>query len=351
MKSNPLSELRNMKNEIALEQCDDAKVVLMLAVVVCHCFAFWGGWFTNDPVIPSQIARFIAEWLGSFHVYAFTLISGYLFYYLQMEKHHYPDFIVFVHKKFHRLLTPSFAVGLLWVAPLTYLFIPFTMKELVKKYLFLYQPSQLWFLGMLFVCFVLAWLLRNFARDHTHLLVLLCLVAYGTGMAGMHYRLDYFMICTGLMFLPFFELGFKLRQSHSDLLFQFHPIVLLIVDFILFVPLFFINGHLSGIYKAGYFAFRFLLNLFGAFSAFSLLVQWSGRYKWGQMPIFKYLSHRTMIVYLLHQQVIYFFITWLNGAVPPIAHGVINFIGTIIITLALSEVVLRVKVLRYLTGN
>lgn len=42
MKSNPLSELRNMKDEITLEQCNDAKVVLMLAVVVCHCFAFWG---------------------------------------------------------------------------------------------------------------------------------------------------------------------------------------------------------------------------------------------------------------------------------------------------------------------
>ena len=32
-----------------------------------------------------------------------------------------------------------------------------------------------------------------------------------------------------------------------------------------------------------------------------------------------------MIVYLLHQQVIYFFITKLNGDVPPIAHGVIKF--------------------------
>lgn len=42
MKSNPLSELKDMKGEIALKQCNDAKVVLMLAVVVCHCFAFWG---------------------------------------------------------------------------------------------------------------------------------------------------------------------------------------------------------------------------------------------------------------------------------------------------------------------
>ena len=72
------------------------------------------------------------------------------------------------------------------------------------------------------------------------------------------------------------------------------------VDLLLFSFLFIIHGQMTGIYKAGYFAFRFLLNLFGAFSAFSILVQWSGRYKWGQMPIFKYLSHRTMIVYLLH---------------------------------------------------
>lgn len=43
MKSNPLSELRNMKTKIALKQCNDAKVVLMLAVVVYHCFVFWGG--------------------------------------------------------------------------------------------------------------------------------------------------------------------------------------------------------------------------------------------------------------------------------------------------------------------
>ena len=43
MKSNPLSELKDMKGEITLKQCNDAKVVLLLAVVVCHCFAFWGG--------------------------------------------------------------------------------------------------------------------------------------------------------------------------------------------------------------------------------------------------------------------------------------------------------------------
>ena len=55
MKSNPLSELKDMKGEIALKQCNDAKVVLMLAVVVCHCFAFWGA--GSQIIRPSLLQR------------------------------------------------------------------------------------------------------------------------------------------------------------------------------------------------------------------------------------------------------------------------------------------------------
>lgn len=344
-------EKKHMNNALALNQCDNAKVILMLTVVVCHCFAFWGGWFTKNPVINSQISKFIAEWLGSFHVYAFTVISGYLFYYLQMEIQHYPNFSKFIWKKFHRLIVPSFAVGLFWVAPLTCLFIPFTFQELVRKYIFLCQPSQLWFLAMLFDCFVLAWLLRNFAQKSTFLLIFFCLAAYGIGMIGIHYRLDYFMVCSGLMFFPFFVMGYKLRQEHSHLLFRFNPVFLIITDLTLFMGMFIFNGYLTGIYKSVYFIYRFFLNLFGAFSAFSILVQLFSQYRWGKVPIFNYLSKRTMIIYLFHQQVIYFFIIWLNGAVPPLIHGIINLIGTIFITLIISEIVLKIKILRYLTGN
>ena len=68
MKSNPLSELRNMKNEIALEQCDDAKVVLMLAVVVCHCFAFWGG---GSQMIRSFLLRLPGLLQNGWEVFTF----------------------------------------------------------------------------------------------------------------------------------------------------------------------------------------------------------------------------------------------------------------------------------------
>lgn len=351
MKERKLLLEKESKSMLVLLQCNNAKVILMITVVICHCFAFWGGWFTNNPVYNSKSAKFIAEWLGSFHVYAFTLISGYLFYYLQMEVNHYPNFTIFIRKKVHRLITPSLAIGLLWVVPITNLFIPLTIQEIVKKYILLYHPSQLWFLGMLFNCFVLGWSLRNFAQRHSLLLILLCIAMYCVGMVGIHYQLDYLMIFTGCMFFPFFEMGYKIRQINSDLLFQFSPLSLLIIDLLLFTCLFSISENLSGIPKSVYFIFRFLINMFGAFSVFSILVQLSNRYEWNNMKLFKYLSQRTMIIYLFHQQIVYFFITFFNGTLPPIIHGIINFIGTIIITLIISNGILRIKSLRFLTGN
>lgn len=68
MKSNPLSELKDMKGEIALKQCNDAKVVLMLAVVVCHCFAFWGA---GSQIIQPSLLRLPGLLQNGWEVFTF----------------------------------------------------------------------------------------------------------------------------------------------------------------------------------------------------------------------------------------------------------------------------------------
>lgn len=62
------------------------KTVLMLLVVAGHSMCFWGGrWFTCDPVriVPPLIGA--ADWLNSFHMSGFVLVSGYLYRYLRYE--------------------------------------------------------------------------------------------------------------------------------------------------------------------------------------------------------------------------------------------------------------------------
>ena len=65
----------NQKEELV--NCTFVKTVLMLIVVFFHSIVFWrGGWF--DIIEPAESFlpySILAQWLQSFQVYAFALIS------------------------------------------------------------------------------------------------------------------------------------------------------------------------------------------------------------------------------------------------------------------------------------
>lgn len=74
------------KESCQLEHINTAKAVLMLMVVFYHSMLFWKGqWFTKNPVIEADYLNCIIEWLNSFHIYGFTAISGYLYYYVSVD--------------------------------------------------------------------------------------------------------------------------------------------------------------------------------------------------------------------------------------------------------------------------
>ncbi len=56
------------------------KTILMMLVVLYHSCVFWtGDWLRIQPVFNAPLLGLIAKWLNSFHIYAFTLVSGYIF--------------------------------------------------------------------------------------------------------------------------------------------------------------------------------------------------------------------------------------------------------------------------------
>lgn len=72
----------DLENKQMIQNCVFIKTNLMLLVVLGHSVNFWrGDWFTGNPLIPSMGLTFLSKWVNSFHVYAFTLVSGYLFAY------------------------------------------------------------------------------------------------------------------------------------------------------------------------------------------------------------------------------------------------------------------------------
>lgn len=57
----------NLQSRAELESCSFVKTVLMLLVVVYHCFLFWsGGWLTEEPVYEAKVLAIIAMWITRF---------------------------------------------------------------------------------------------------------------------------------------------------------------------------------------------------------------------------------------------------------------------------------------------
>lgn len=140
-----------------LSYCNFAKTVLMLLVVLCHSAAFYGGnWFRVCTVSETnEVLAILSSWLGTFHVEGFTLISGYIYYYIKYEKEGYQDFRKYIKNKFKRLLVPYIAISLFWVIPIRTFFYSYSLIDVVKDYALGESPSQLWFLLMLFNVFVI----------------------------------------------------------------------------------------------------------------------------------------------------------------------------------------------------
>lgn len=62
------------------------KTNLMISVIAFHSLVFWTGtWWDLEIGIPAEGVSLLANWLNSFHVYSFALVSGYLFTYKTMR--------------------------------------------------------------------------------------------------------------------------------------------------------------------------------------------------------------------------------------------------------------------------
>lgn len=150
-----------------LEHCDFVKLMPMCFVVLYHSMALWkGNWFIKEPEEQSHILKYLSMWFNTFHIYGFALVSGYIFQVVKFEKHRYQIFFDFLINKAKRLLVPLYFTSFIWVIPFYALIFKPTAMVLVKKFVLMESPSQLWFLGMLFVLFLIYWSISNFLNKN-----------------------------------------------------------------------------------------------------------------------------------------------------------------------------------------
>ena len=94
---------------------------------------------------------------------------------------------LFIIYKIKRLLVPYIFISAIWAIPIGQLFYHYSIWELTKRYLLATAPSQLWFLFMLFWCFVGAWFLSDLIENRSYITIAISLIVSLIGFIGGSY--------------------------------------------------------------------------------------------------------------------------------------------------------------------
>lgn len=339
-----------IQNQTELENCDFCKAMLMLLIVAYHVIIPWtGNWTWISMKIPSEGLKYCSYWLNTFHIYAFTLISGYLYSFCRLEKGKYQTYGKLIQNKAERLFVPYVFLSLLWVGPIGAVVQGYDWTGFARNNLLGVQPQQLWFLLMLFGVFLVFYPLTNFFRDNDIKGAAVTVALYCIGTVCNRYINDYLQIWQICRFVLFFWLGFKIRQKWNDKLYRTSASYI-IVDLLLFAATYLmptetliLNAIRSGMFM--------LTCVAGSIMAFVVLQRLANKCAWKNSKIIMVLAKYSMPVYLIHQQVSYLLTIKLNGVISPYLQTPINFVFTICASLAISAFLYRFKLTRKMLGE
>ena len=126
-----------------LDFITNIKTSMMVLVVFYHsCMFYTGHWVRVLEVAGDERIIIFTRWLNSFHVPAFVMASGYLLYYLMVEKGHYQSAKDFLQRKVKRLLRPYLLIVCLWAGPVNYFLLDNSLWRFFYNYILGAAPAQ-----------------------------------------------------------------------------------------------------------------------------------------------------------------------------------------------------------------
>lgn len=339
MKRVELLDVKLLRNR-ELNNCSVIKFILILLVILCHSTAFWTGtWFNiKSPVYASPFLNCFTSF-NSFHIYALTFVSGYIFFYKINEQKDYTKPKEFIYNKFKRLLIPYILTSLLWVIPINGYFYHYSLNDVLVKYVFGCSPSQLWYLLMLFNVFVIFFFLHNIYLPR-YIKVSLIIIAYYFGSYIEIVYPNVFMLGTSLRYLIYFGIGYEIRGITKCRFYKV-PIIFYTVVYLTFWYL--LNSYEKNVGIIILPTLLFIKNIFGVFMVFFGLQKLLCGRQLVNNHFIKLLVSNSFTMYLVHQQIIYLIIILTDGLVNPIANSIIVFVICLFSSFLLSIILKKIK--------
>lgn len=253
---------------------------------------------------------------------------------------------------------PYVFVTIIWVAPISAYFFNWDLGYVIKKYLFAIDPSQLWFLWMLFDVFVIAWPMRKVLIDKPVVGWLISIVFYSIGIVGKRIFPNIFCIWTACQYIPFFFIGMRIRvkeeREKKQVAESVQWFVWIAVDLVVFAGMRLIErfiGTTGTVWSLMTIGLNLILHVIGAVMAWTILQDVAGKVNWQNSRAFMTLSSYSMPMYLFHQQIIYFTIVWLNGVVNPWINAGVNCAAALVVSYIISAVLMKWRETRLLIGE
>lgn len=251
---------------------DFMKMCLMFIVMASHSIEVANDDWFRLGIVNISALKCVSEWFSTFHVQGFTMVSGYLFFYLYVEQEKYSDIKRFIRNKFKRLLIPYVFVSCVWIIPINATLFHMGIKDVIHSFVFMENPSQLWFLIMLFGVFLIARYMAEYPQYHPVKTIVILGGGYFIGILGDRLFLNIFQIWTILQYLPFFYLGYYTRCLHSRYDIEKHWSLYLWVDILIFlIYKVYIQDQSGFIMFALYIVWGFLINVVGCLMVFACI--------------------------------------------------------------------------------
>lgn len=338
--------------ELAL--CTPVKTAMMLLVVLYHSCVMWGGSWFAEPAVQSPALGVFAQWLNTFHVPVFVFMSGYLYAYLKGETDRYDSMSVVMAKKAKRLLVPYAFACVVWVVPFWVLFNG--PDQVVDKYLLAGSPSQLWFLVMLFVVFLMFELLwKLFVKRMLAVstgTVACVVVLYCCGcVLGRVLPVDVGQIASACRFACIFWAGMVFRALPTQSFWKISPVVPFAVHALLFVLVLFVGSQNGIASSMAAVALWPVVRLAGIAMAVAILGRVFIRFVESGRPSGD-LTKSCFGIYLFHQQIIQTVLLLFNTAlIPPLTLALVCLVVSLLISFLITAILRRFRFTRRLIGE
>ena len=145
---------------LALQDVAIIRPIIIFLLVVLHSFTIYGGstsWILPEGIRPIPVYSWMVKLISGFRIETIAFVAGYVFAYQSFVLGRKYPFGPFLWKKFKRLIIPCLVFSTIYYFCFNFNPDSFRVGNFVLQ--LFSGVGHLWFLPMLFWCFVLIWLI------------------------------------------------------------------------------------------------------------------------------------------------------------------------------------------------